>query len=260
MIALKALVYNELEWLKNFSYGPSLEYKGSMGFKLSSRRLRNCLPLLLGTWNIIFQLSRISLHWFFLSNSHENLQEKIEMRSKFFISLSTISWSPLVLTWTIPKFNHIAIISFEEFRKFPRDCSRLNLIWMDQWIRRKVAFWNLGSEFGHNFLPKWPVILVNIEWVPFRLINGRNKTPGCFTETFELRYVVHFPFFDLSVPNIVSHINNDMNMFFESISKNSIVPKIEIGRVSPSQAFGIDIIWQWNCVKLLCKTPVACLC
>ena len=47
-----------------------------------------------------------------------------------------------------------------------------------------------------------------------------------------------------------------MNMFFESISKNSIVPKIEIGRVSPSQAFGFDIIWQWNCVKLLLHARV----
>ena len=47
MIVLKALVYNKLEWPKNLSYSLPLEYKNSMEFKLSSRRLRNCLPLLL---------------------------------------------------------------------------------------------------------------------------------------------------------------------------------------------------------------------
>ena len=98
MIALEALAYKELEWPKNFSYSPFLEYKDSIGFKSSSRRFKKYFSLLLEAWNVIFQLLRILSHSFFLSNFHKDLQGKIRTRSKFFISLLTIVWR-VCLSW-----------------------------------------------------------------------------------------------------------------------------------------------------------------
>ena len=45
MIAFEALTQSKLECPKNLSHNPLLEYKGLIGFKLSSRRFKKCLPL-----------------------------------------------------------------------------------------------------------------------------------------------------------------------------------------------------------------------
>ena len=51
--------------------------------------------------------------------------------------VNNIIKSPLVMTWTIPKFNQITIISFEEFSKFPRDYRWLDLIQINWWIKNE---------------------------------------------------------------------------------------------------------------------------
>jgi len=47
VIALIALIYNKFKY---FNHKPSLMYKGSIGWKLSSKRLRKCLSLKSNTW------------------------------------------------------------------------------------------------------------------------------------------------------------------------------------------------------------------
>ena len=47
--------------------------------------------------------------------------------------------SPIVMTWTISKFDIILLISFEEFPKFSQDCRQLNLIWVDQQIKDSLC-------------------------------------------------------------------------------------------------------------------------
>ena len=89
-MALNALAYNKFEWPKYFSHNSPLEYKSLMGCRLSSKSSRNSLPFVSEAWNIIFQLLRILLHLFFLSNSYKNLHGKIGTRSNFFVSLLTI--------------------------------------------------------------------------------------------------------------------------------------------------------------------------
>jgi len=47
--------------------------------------------------------------------------------------------SSFVTTWTIPKFDRVMLISFEEFSKFSRDCGWLNLIQIDQQIENSLC-------------------------------------------------------------------------------------------------------------------------
>ena len=49
MIALAALAHNEFECLKYLIYKPPLVYKGSIGWRSSSRRSRKCLSLVSNT-------------------------------------------------------------------------------------------------------------------------------------------------------------------------------------------------------------------
>ena len=62
-----------------------------MMFEFSSCRSKKCLSLESEAWNVIFQVLRISSHLLFLLNSHEDLHGNMRTKSKFFISLLTIS-------------------------------------------------------------------------------------------------------------------------------------------------------------------------
>jgi len=90
-MALEALMYNKLEWLKYFSYKPPLEYISSIMFEWSSRSSKKFLSLVSEAWNIIFQILRISLHLVFQLNSHKDLYRRIGMKLNLFISLLTMS-------------------------------------------------------------------------------------------------------------------------------------------------------------------------
>jgi len=92
MIALVALIYNELKWLKNFSHGLSLAAYSLIGFEFLLRRFIKLWPLAFDTWNVIFQLLRIELYSLFLLKSHDNLHGKIGKILNFLVSLSTLLW------------------------------------------------------------------------------------------------------------------------------------------------------------------------
>ena len=54
----------------------------------------------------------------------------------FFINY--IMKRPLTVAWTIPEFNGIVVISFEEFSEFTRDCRWIKLIGMWWWIKNSL--------------------------------------------------------------------------------------------------------------------------
>ena len=92
IIALVALIYNELKWPKNFSHRLSLATYNLIGFEFLLRRFIKLWPLAFDTWNIIFQLLRIELYSLFLLKSHDNLHGKIGKILNFLVSLSTLLW------------------------------------------------------------------------------------------------------------------------------------------------------------------------
>ena len=75
--------------------------------------------------------------------------------------VNNIIKSPLVMTWTIPKFNQITIISFEEFSKFPRDYRWLDLIQINWWIKNesKIHF----ATYNESMIMIMQLMLTN--WV-----------------------------------------------------------------------------------------------
>ena len=91
VITLDALVYRELEWLKNLSHEPLLIYKGLMGLLLLSTRSRKCFSLESEAWNVIFQVLIISLHSDFLLKSYNHLHGRSRTGLNDLVSLSTAS-------------------------------------------------------------------------------------------------------------------------------------------------------------------------
>ena len=89
VIALNALVHNELEWPKYLSYKPSLIYDGFIVLLSLSTRLRKYLPFISDTWNIIFYLFTRLLYSFFLFKSQDDLLGKSRVGLNNFISIST---------------------------------------------------------------------------------------------------------------------------------------------------------------------------
>ena len=88
VIALEALVHKELECPKFWTHGPPLMYDSSSRLLLPSTRLRNCLPFISGTWNIIFYLLTRSSHSDFLLKSQESLLGSIGISLKDLVSIS----------------------------------------------------------------------------------------------------------------------------------------------------------------------------
>ena len=60
-------------------------------FEFSSCKSKKCLSLESKAWNVIFQILSISSHLLFLLNSYKDLHGNMGTKSKFFISLLTIS-------------------------------------------------------------------------------------------------------------------------------------------------------------------------
>ena len=92
VIALDALVHNELKWPKYLSHEPPLIYNSSIVLSLLSTRLRKCLPFISDVWNVIFHLFTRSSHLFFLLKSQDDLLGKSRMRPNDFISTATTLW------------------------------------------------------------------------------------------------------------------------------------------------------------------------
>ena len=101
-----------------------------MYFKSSSRRSKKNLPLASEAWNIIIDNFIAFIHSVEVPRGLAREDgDEVEFLHLF---VNYIMESPFVTTWTIPKFNRIMLISFEEFSEFPKDCRQLNLIWLDQ--------------------------------------------------------------------------------------------------------------------------------
>ena len=88
-MARAALAHNELECPKCLIHGPPFLYEGSMLWKLSSRRSRNCFPLRSDAWKVICQFLMILSHSSFSLKSHNVLDGDMGIRLNFFVSLST---------------------------------------------------------------------------------------------------------------------------------------------------------------------------
>ena len=93
IIALVALIYNELEWLKCCSQGLSLMIDGSIGLRLLSSNFRKNFPLRSATWKDIFHCKRTELHSCFLQKSQDDLHGKIGIELNLLESLSTKAYS-----------------------------------------------------------------------------------------------------------------------------------------------------------------------
>jgi len=87
-----AYTYKEFECVKYLIYEPPLVYKGFIGWRSSFKRSRNCLPIILDTWNIIFQILEMLSYSLFLSKFQDNLYGDNSVRLKSFVSLSTMEW------------------------------------------------------------------------------------------------------------------------------------------------------------------------
>ena len=113
-----------------------------MGCSPSSRSSKKCLSLVLEAWNVIFQLLRILLHLFFLSNFHENLQERIGTRSNFLVSLSTSQWRVQLLQ--LEQFQNLIELCWFFLKKFPKffkNIRQLDLkqVILDQWVKDTLS-------------------------------------------------------------------------------------------------------------------------
>jgi len=96
-------------------------------------------------------------------------------------------------------------------------------------VRQCITLWNFRNKFVWDSIHKRIVISVNVDWIPTRFVDRRKKTTSSFTKTFELRYNILFTlpfkvFLDLIKSAIYSR---EVNIFFKSISKNSIVLKTD---------------------------------
>ena len=95
-------------------------------------------------------------------------EDKHEVKILHFF-VNNIIKSPLVMTWTIPKFNQITIISFEEFPKFPRDYRWLDLIQINWWIKTesKIHF----ATYNESMIMIMQLMLTNwVTWLIPHLI------------------------------------------------------------------------------------------
>ena len=88
IIALVALMHNELEWLKCCSQGLSLMIDGSIGLRLLFSNFRKNFPLRSATWKDIFHCKRTELHSCFLQKSQDDLHGKIGIELNLLESLS----------------------------------------------------------------------------------------------------------------------------------------------------------------------------
>jgi len=89
VIALKALAYKELEWLKCLSHEPPLMYDSSMILLSLLTRSRKCFFFRFNTWKIILYLLARSSHLFFLLKSQDSLQGNNRMGLKDLVSILT---------------------------------------------------------------------------------------------------------------------------------------------------------------------------
>ena len=92
VIALDALAHKELEWPKNLSHKPPLEYNSSMGLLSTSMRLRKCFPLVSKAWKVIFQILIKLLYSGFLLKYHDRLQGRSGMGLNNLVTLSMVLW------------------------------------------------------------------------------------------------------------------------------------------------------------------------
>ena len=92
VIALDALMYNELEWLKYLSHKLPFIYDSFIMLSLLLTKLRKFLPFISDAWKVIFHLLTRLLHSLFLLKSYDDLLGNSRVGLKAFISTSTALW------------------------------------------------------------------------------------------------------------------------------------------------------------------------